>query len=290
MTCGHRFRGRAACFESNGRLRSRGWRPPTTFDSSGCVEVRDARTRANEWVGFAKGGAFSPFYSDVDLLCVDWDDDARAEGVSWSLTEALALVANWTAELHGSEHYFRPGLTWPRRTKAGFRIRVMPAGCIFGDKGPAAFVDGDDPKRASGSARCHSRARVSATWSALADGAGGSYEVGRHSANALAEPLERRCEVRLARLARRALVAEALARHHQRDLPRVRPASAGLNDEVTGLDRGAVERELDSIQRQIDEVCVRLYGIGPEDRAAIEASVEASVLLERRGRRGQRRG
>jgi hypothetical protein len=44
-----------------------------------------------------------------------------------------------------SDQYFRPGLTWPRRTN-GLSIRVLPKDCIFGDKGPAAFVDGDAPE------------------------------------------------------------------------------------------------------------------------------------------------
>ena len=37
------------------------------------------------------------------------------------------------------EDYFKPGLTWPRRTQRGFNLRVMPQGCIFADKGPAIF-------------------------------------------------------------------------------------------------------------------------------------------------------
>ena len=37
-----------------------------------------ARHASNRgWVGFAKGGAFSPFYSDVHLV-LDWRLDARA--------------------------------------------------------------------------------------------------------------------------------------------------------------------------------------------------------------------
>ena len=46
---------------------------------------------------------------------------------------------------------------------------------------------------------------------------------------------------------------------------------AGLNERMTELDGQAVERELEFIQRQINETAITLYGIGPEDRAAIEA-------------------
>ena len=39
-----------------------------------------------------------------------------------------------------NESYYRiSGLTWPRRTQRGFSVRILPEGCIFGDKGPAIF-------------------------------------------------------------------------------------------------------------------------------------------------------
>ena len=47
----------------------------------------------------------------------------------------------------------------------------------------------------------------------------------------------------------------------------------GLNEEVTGLDRIAVERELSAIQNEIDDRAFALYGIGADDRLAIEASL-----------------
>jgi hypothetical protein len=37
------------------------------------------------------------------------------------------------------DDYFKPGLTWPRRTQRGFNLRVMPSGCVFADKGPAVL-------------------------------------------------------------------------------------------------------------------------------------------------------
>ena len=35
--------------------------------------------------------------------------------------------------------FFREGVTWTHRTNSAFAPRVLPAGCIFGIKGPAAF-------------------------------------------------------------------------------------------------------------------------------------------------------
>ncbi|MCG6868371.1 MAG: BREX-1 system adenine-specific DNA-methyltransferase PglX [Gammaproteobacteria bacterium] len=78
-----------------------------------------------DWIPFAKGGDFSRFYSDVSLL-VQWTDTAI------DVMKSIGRVQN-------VDYYFIPGLTWPRRTQRGFNLRTMPAGCIFGDKGPAIF-------------------------------------------------------------------------------------------------------------------------------------------------------
>lgn len=77
------------------------------------------------WVPFAKGGEFSRFYSDVDLV-IDWKLEHREE-----------LKASGNA-LPSEEYYFKPGLTWPLAA-AVFNVRFMPAGCVFGHKGPAIF-------------------------------------------------------------------------------------------------------------------------------------------------------
>lgn len=79
------------------------------------------------WVPFAKGGEFSRFYSSIDLV-INWKPEQRAD-----------LKASGNA-LPNEQHYFKAGLTWPRRTAKGFNIRVLPPGCIFADKGPALFA------------------------------------------------------------------------------------------------------------------------------------------------------
>lgn len=105
-------------------------------------EVNVSAVRAQkQWLCFAKGGEYSPFYADVHLL-INWLDDARElEAALLHKYPYLGDNANWV--IHRENAYFRPGLTWPRRTN-GLSFRALPAGCIFADKGPAAFVAGDD--------------------------------------------------------------------------------------------------------------------------------------------------
>ena len=60
---------------------------------------------------------------------------------AWAVT--LPGTTHWSRRLASYDRYFRPGLTWSRRSQIGFSLRGMPAGMIFSDKGPVAFVDAD---------------------------------------------------------------------------------------------------------------------------------------------------
>ena len=92
------------------------WETPTETDG---LESR--------WQPFAKGGIFSRFYADL-YLKVFWKDDGA------SLRDFEQSV------IRNPDFYFRPGLTWPRRTAKGLSVRRLPAGSIFADKGPGIFA------------------------------------------------------------------------------------------------------------------------------------------------------
>ena len=91
-------------------------------------EVPQAEMR-NRWFPFAKGGEFSPIYADLHLV-VNWSDGGKE----------IAYFKK--AYIRNPGYYFRPGLTWPRRTN-GLSIRCLPSGSIFGDKGPSVFLKND---------------------------------------------------------------------------------------------------------------------------------------------------
>lgn len=80
------------------------------------------------WVPFAKGGEYNPYWFDIHLV-VDYQNDGER------LREFEGSV------IRNSSYYFKSGLTWPRRTASGFSPRILPSGCIFGDKGPGIFLD-----------------------------------------------------------------------------------------------------------------------------------------------------
>jgi len=90
---------------------------------------------STQWssVPMAKGGAFSPYYSDIYLVAL-WDP------VRDTFFGFTGLPHRPSLQPASFPYYFRPGLTWPRRTQSGLALRAMPAGCIFADKGPAGMA------------------------------------------------------------------------------------------------------------------------------------------------------
>lgn len=212
------------------------------------------------WFGFAKGGSYSPFYADLTLLV------GYSEGDQVGLQE----VGRYG---RGATHYFRPGLTWPLRSQRGFGMRVLPAGCVFGHKGPSAFAEYDPPAELL--ALLAIAASSSFRFLVGIQMAFGAYEVGVIQRT----PVPRVGSSDLALLATLARRAWSLKRSldagnetsHAFLLP------PGLNGKVAAIGEAAVESELTEIQAQIDDLTFSLYGISAEDRATIEAPSKATT-------------
>ena len=219
------------------------------------------------WWPFAKGGVYSPFYADVYLL-VNWEE----EGAEIK-TFADPKTARTYSRPQGIDYYFRPGLTWPLRTQSGLALRVLPAGCIFGHKGPAAFVTDDDPEALLALlAVTNSRA-----FRTLVDlqMAFGSYEVGVLQRTPVPDLTEadRRSLADLARRAwslKRALDTAELT-SHAFTLPALLQVEGATLAERAAAWQARIEdteARLAAIQAEIDRRCFDLYGFSPADRAA----------------------
>lgn len=129
-------------FEGEGRTVRQGLATTDDFRFVRCWGEVEAERIGSTWYPFAKGGAYSPFYSDVHLV-VNWSREGA---------EIKRLICQKYPYLHGNpdyvakntRYYFQPGLTWPRRTN-GLSFRPVGSSAVFGDKGPMAFVESDDP-------------------------------------------------------------------------------------------------------------------------------------------------
>ena len=232
-------------------------------------------TAVSRWVPFAKGGSFSPFFADIHLL-IDWQHDGSSLKADISeYRGSRGWGYQWSAALNGHSHYFRPGLTWPRRTQAGLSLRAMPAGCIFADKGPGGFVEENDRTELL-AILALTNSKVFAELVEL-QMAFGSYEVGVLQRTPVPEfsPPTRK---RLAELAHTGWSLSRTADSHtETSHAFVLPALLQVVG-ISLLDRVAafVERtnemqaKLNVNQSVVDDLCFALYGITGGDRKRME--------------------
>ena len=227
-------------------------------------------------MGFAKGGKYSPYYADI-YLWLRW----KAEG-----NEIKNLFDKDTGALQSrpqnTEHFGRPGLAWPRRTKSRLSMRVLPKGCAFADKGPAVFVEKDSGgdllflQALCTSAAFHTLIDVQlAAADARPGGAAHSFEVG---------VIQKTPVPKIAHEQRSAL--SELARHAwslRRTLDTCEETShafllpAVLRTRLGGYDPSAIEAKLTNIQSKIDEIAFDLYEFTDQDRAAALRSNSSTV-------------
>lgn len=246
-------------FEGNGRNTKQGL---ATADDFRFVRVW-WESHGPAWFGFAKGGAFSPIYADVYLL-VNWSLDGGE--IKNNLNDKGGVRSNvWMLRDTANNFFQRPGITWPRRTQGGLSLRAMPAGCIFADKGPAAFVSGDDSDELLALlALTNSRAFALLVSLQMAFG---SYEVGviqRTPVPTLTEAQRKQ----LASLARRAWSLKRTAdsvneTSHAFVLPAALSAAAGGDRPLV------IKTEIDEIHAAIDAIAFELYGFEEADREVI---------------------
>jgi hypothetical protein len=264
-------------FEGEGREARRG---ASTGDDSQRVraswEVAPATILAKRWVPFSKGGVYSPYYSDVHLL-VGWDQCRNTfdgfygrPGRMIERPEALG-------------YFFRAGLTWPRRTTSGMSVRVLPAGCIFGDKGPTAFASHAELRPLLALMNAKPFSSLVRMHLAAADAAARSYEPGLIQKTPLVTlPADARS--RLRELAASCISAN---RHldrsneisHVFNIPALmQVAGETLADRIAAWRQRVEEtdHQLAEHQREIDDVAFRLYGIEGEDRRLMEAEADAA--------------
>ena len=257
--------GELAPFGSKGRTVKQGLATANDFRFVRAWWEVDPRKLGRKWYPFVKGGEYSPFYADVHLV-VNWGDGGRE------------MYAFDKAYVRNRSYYFRPGLTWPRRT-GGLSFRSAPRGSVFGDKGPMAFVSSDDPEAIMAvNAVANSKVfgylvslRLARTELAQ------SYEVGLIQGTAM-PALDAAARSTLSDAAMAAWsLKRASDRHIHSSHAFVLPALLQTSGESLAIRAtrwsertGAASAEFAAIRSEIDEIAIGLYGISDEDRNAME--------------------
>lgn len=231
--------------------------------------------RLNGWVPHAKGGTYSQYYADLHLV-IAWDESERTypgyEGTVHRPDKRPASLP----------YFFRPGITWPRRTN-GLSFRVLPAEAIFGDKGPAIFVETD----------CHDEllticGLVNSTLFkylvqlqlARVDLAQ-SYEAGIIQQTPFPKtPTPELKQLTLNIFSTKQELDRENEISHVFHLPALLQVSGETLTERIAAWQVRVEEaeeQLAANQREINDIAFRLYGISDEDRRTIEASATAGT-------------
>lgn len=213
------------------------------------------------WKPFSKGGVFSKFYNDI-YLAVAWD----ADRISFHCF--FGRPGRESEKVEASSYFFRSGITWPLRTQGGLSFRAMPRGCIFGHKGPAAFVTEDAPEPLLALlALTNSQPFFMLVSLQMAFG---SYEVGVIQRTPIPD-LTPEQQTKLATLAHRAWSLK-------RTLDTIEETShafllpAALRPRLGAYDPPAIDAELARIQMEIDAIAFDLYGFEEADRTAALAA------------------
>jgi hypothetical protein len=150
-------------------------------------------------------------------------------------------------------------------------LRAMPACCVFADKGPAAFLEKDEPGALLGLLAVASSSAFSLLVSlqlAAADAAARSYEVGVIQKTPIPHA-SGGSQARLAHLARRAWsLKRALDTIEETSHAFLLPS--GLRSQLDDYNPQAIEAELVHILAEIDAIAFDLYGFSEADRAAVQ--------------------
>lgn len=231
------------------------------------------RSETRKWIPYQKGGAYSPFYYDIHLV-VDWDLERE------TYYDFHGRPGRSNERPSNFQLFFRPGLTWPRRTTSSISVRTMPAGCVFADKGPAVFVPNDEADvlltllAVMNSAPFEGLVKLHL---GAATAAARSYEVGVIQRT----PIPDLCNLQYAILPQLAREAHDLQRDRDRadetthafclpgllthrDAPTLREAGLRLEAEEQ-----ARQTRLAAIQAEIDTLVFDLYGLSESDRALV---------------------
>jgi len=226
--------------------------------------------KKQHWAYLGKGGEFAEYYSDLHLV-VNWvNDGAEIEKYLLEKFPYLGKSANWL--LHRECSYFYSGITWSLRTQKRISFRVLPAGSMFGHKGPSAFTQHQELPSILAIVNSHAFFGLVSLQMAF-----GSYEVGVIRRT----PIPNIDNPQGAHLGELALACVKLKRDMDRanetshvfHLPALlQVAGDSLAERASAWTARVADAEaqLAAHQGEIDEIAFALYGIDGEDRAAIE--------------------
>lgn len=250
-------------FEQNGRCVRQGMATADDFRFvRGWWEVESNNDR---WPGLAKGGSYSPFYSDLYLV-VNWENDG--EQIRNFFDPKTRKI---NSRPQNTDFYRRPGLTWPLRARK-FCPQVLPADAVISVRGSGIFSE--DPLLYLG---LFSSSAVDLLLRMLSGReAHPQYDMGDISELPV-PPLAPEVSSTIKSLALRGWSLKRTLdsideTSHAFALP------IALRSSLDEYDPPAIEAELLCIHAEIDAIAFDLYGFSDADRVAVHATQNAAKV------------
>ena len=219
-------------------------------------------------VPFAKGGGFSAFYADI-YLSIRWGKNGEWIKVWKSEQLRQGKITANNSKCWNEKQYFRHGLTWTNATTSPFSARILFKNCIFGHRGPSAFIL---PENDLMFFLALFNSLVFRYLGSLSLGLAGegrkSYEVGLIIRTPV-PVIDVTSSKDLSRLARKAWSLK-------RSLDTVNETShafllpAVIQEQTGSFQPETIEAEIFASQQQIDDVVFGLYGMEGHDRLEVE--------------------
>ena len=229
------------------------------------------------WFAIAKGGPFSPYFSDVHLV-VNWRKSGREiKGGADQGTLPGARPQN-------TQYYYRSGLTWTNSTTSRFSIRALPTGCIFSHVGQTAFFEdrGEETFLALGVMNSDPFVGVMSIMLGLAGAGRKHYEVG--TVKRVPFPDRDSRQIRQHSIGGNRIKQKLSSRFSTAKLYRFPSLLRGNKVSISSALQNEAKRvaelhgKLRSIQDTIDREAYDLYELTGEDKRSIELSLNQQSI------------
>lgn len=209
-----------------------------------------------DYVPYMKGGSFKRWYGNQEYVL-------QLLSGGKALSEFMQSKRD---KIRGMEVIFRRGVTWTDLTAGRFSARLSPGGFIFDVSGSSVFPD-DIPLVLGllNSTFAQFALKLINPTVHVQVGDLARLPVPKHSSDRLRKLVEQAIEL-----------ARKYSEEDETTYDFIAPPAwpSGVEHVTTR------HRQLEAVEREIDEEVYRLYGISPEDRKAIEEELAAAPVAE----------
>jgi hypothetical protein len=216
------------------------------------------------WFTFVRGGKASKYYGALNSS-INWEGEGK-ELKAWAIHSTRG--EHWSKNIRSADTYLRPGITWPLRA-ADFSPYPMPAQSLFSIRGAVAFCGPEERDAVIGLFGSRAFDRL---FKLLL----GRTEYPEFSIGTLQLlPMPERLDPEIGALARRAWsLKRDLSTGHETTHDFIAPARLlSCSSPVA-----AVDAKLCELQREIDAIAQKHFGLNEADLDALDANASAELF------------